>query len=175
MKQKFNSVWLWIKRIWLGIKKGWSVEILPNPVTIFLNNPIIRVLRVIGGISVLIVVFKKHIFILPPFDFIVVLFAFLHFLQMITVFIIKICYGIKKLLCNKKDFEIRNSPLDRFATQIARIIYCAKVGCSITGGTATAVAAGASFDLVLESAGREKVFIPFLGNVYKKSLWRASN
>jgi hypothetical protein len=88
-------------------------------------------------------------FIFPPFDFIVVLFAFLQFLQIIIVFIIKICYGIKKLVCNKKDFEIRNSPLDRFATHIARIIYCAKVGCSVTGGAATTIAAGASFDMNL--------------------------
>ena len=35
-------------------------------------------------------------------------------------------------------------------------------------GAAAAIAAGASYDSVLEAAGREEVFVPMLGSAYKK-------
>ena len=47
------------------------------------------------------------------------------------------------------------------------MLYCAKIGCAITGGASATIAAGASIDSVLEAAGREKVFIPMMGSLYK--------
>ena len=39
----------------------------------------------------------------------------------------------------------------------------------ISGSAAITIAAEASFNMVLEAAGREKVFIPMLGSVYKSA------
>jgi len=40
------------------------------------------------------------------------------------------------------------------------LLFCAKIGCLSTGGEAYFIAGGGAFDSVLETAGREKKFIP---------------
>lgn len=142
---------------------------LPPKVEVFLNYPIIRIFRVIGGLSVLLVLSKQFNNFIFPLNYLIVIFCALQIIQVITISIIKIYYGINKLIYHKKDFEVRNSPLNVYASALGKILYCAKMGCLVTGGTASIVAGGASFDLVLEAAGREKVFIPFLGNLYKSA------
>jgi hypothetical protein len=37
----------------------------------------------------------------------------------------------------------------------------------MTGGAAAIIAGGSSFDSVFEAAGREKLFIPMMGTLYK--------
>lgn len=41
------------------------------------------------------------------------------------------------------------------------------MGCIVSGTAAATIAGGASFDTVLESAGREKIFVPMMGSLYK--------
>ena len=91
-------------------------------------------------------------------------------LQSIQIFIIisiKLIYGIYTLIYKPKEFEVRNSPLNQFAVHLSKVLYCVKMGCLVSGGAAATIAGGASFDSVLESAGREKIFVPMMGSLYK--------
>nr|UEK25959.1 hypothetical protein [Mutinus fleischeri] len=153
--------------ICLGIKKGYNIGILPDNLYKLYNNIVIRILRFIGGVCLLLV-FTSYYLKLPIIlhNFIIII-GFIQSMQILIILLIKIIYGIYTLKYKSKEFEVRNSPLNQYATQIARIIYCAKIGCAVTGGTAATIAAGASFDSVLEAAGREKVFVPMLGSLYK--------
>lgn len=44
-------------------------------------------------------------------------------IQILIIFIIKIIYGIYTLTYKYKDFEVRNSPLNKYATYIAKALY----------------------------------------------------
>lgn len=41
------------QRLLIGLKVGWNAPVLPPKVLNFHNNPLIRIFRVIGGISIL--------------------------------------------------------------------------------------------------------------------------
>jgi hypothetical protein len=153
--------------ILLGIKKGYNTPILPEKLNKFYNLLIIRVSRVIGGICLLIILLEKFNLFPEYFQYLIFFIGLTHLLSIIIIFLIKIFFGIYKLIYHSNEFEVRNSPLNQLATQIGKILYCVKKGCAITGGGAAVIAAGTSFDSVLEAAGRDKIFIPMLGEGYK--------
>lgn len=43
----------------IGVQKGWNTETLPPQIIQFQQQPIIRVLRLIGGISLILVLSKR--------------------------------------------------------------------------------------------------------------------
>jgi hypothetical protein len=61
-------------------------------------------------------------------------------------------------------FEVRNTPLNLFASQIANILSCIKIGCIATGSTAAVVAGGVIFDTLIEKSGRSPIFIPMMAD-----------
>lgn len=101
-----------LSRLILGINKGWEINTLPSHILQLQMHPLIRIFRVLGGISLLLVLSKK---------------IFVYNLYILyIVFLITILYGIYitfinyhrykhiyKILKDKKELEIRNSPLDR--------------------------------------------------------------
>lgn len=149
-----------------GIKKGYSVSTLPVKVEIFYNHIFIRILRVIGGISFVMVVTKFYLNLPEYLHLFITIIAAIQITQMIIILIIKIIYGIYTLMFKKEVFEVRNSPLDRYATMIAKTLYCAKVGCGVAAGGAGFIGGGAAYDQVLVSSGREPIFVPFMGRIY---------
>lgn len=86
---------------------------------------------------------------------------------MFVIIIIKVIYSIYTLIYNKEKFEVRNSPLNLFATHLTKVLYCLKTGCAVTAGGALFIAGGAAYDQVLSSANRPQIFIPMMGGVYK--------
>ena len=80
----------------------------------------------------------------------------------IVINLIKIIYTIYLLSKKPETFEVRNSPLNMFATQIANILSCIKIGCIATGSAATVVAGGVTFNTVIEKSGRHPIFVPLL-------------
>lgn len=157
---KFNS-------IKSGIKKGLTVSSLPPKIAIFYSHPLIRILRVIGGFSAVIVLTKNYTFFPYPLDYVLMFLAIIQLFQIVIISIIKITYSIRKLIYKPEEFEVRNSPLDKYATQIAKLIYCWKFTCSTVGGGVGIIASGAVVDQLLEEAGQDKIFLPFLGNKFK--------
>ncbi len=156
-------------RLVTGLKVGWNAPVLPTKVLNFHNNPLVRIFRVIGGISILTVLSKKHLLLFLPFKFIVLFIALLHFIYITTVSIIKLWYGFKVLKSDKLD--VKNSPMDHFATTAGKLLYCWKYGCQI-GSTGLGLI-GTSFfffkkwDSMLEAGNQEKIFTPLIGRGVK--------
>lgn len=61
--------------------------------------------------------------------------------------------------------NVRNSPIDHFATTAGKLLYCWKYGCQAD----SAGLVGTSFliDSMLEAGGQEKVFTPLIGKGVK--------
>ncbi len=152
-------------RLVTGLKVGWNAPVLPSKVLSFHNNPLLRVFRVIGGVSILTVFSKKHLLLSLPFKSVILFFALLHIIYISSISIIKLWYGYKVLKSDK--LNVRNSPLDQFATTAGKLLYCWKYGCQV--GSAGLGLVGTSFliDSMLEAGGREKVFTPLIGKGVK--------
>jgi hypothetical protein len=93
--------------------------------------------------------------------------ASVHVTQVMIIFIIKTIYSLYTLIYKKEIFEVRNSPLNKYASILSKALYCLKFGCTATGAGASFIAGGMAYDAVLEEAGRERRFLPFIGKVYK--------
>lgn len=89
----------------------------------------------------------------------------------VTIFIINLLFtvyitivraiNIKKLI-KEGDFDVRNSPLDRMSTIIARMLACTKGICETGGTVAGAVAGLYTIDNIMKDLGFEPIFLPFV-------------
>ena len=149
------------KRFIAGLKIGWNKPLLPAKFNAFHNYPIIRIFRVIGGLSVLTVLLNKHILLLSPLKIIILVLASFHLIYIIVINLLMVIYGISRFFSD--DLDVKNSPLDAFATLGAKSIYCWKVGCKLGFSGIGIVGAAVIADNVLEGGGNEKVFTPLLG------------
>jgi hypothetical protein len=134
-----------------GIIKGISIPALalPEKIQTFYSHPFVRLFRVIGAISFLLVISKLYLKLPDDLHFFLVVIASIQVTQVILIFLIKLFYTIYTLIFNKDKFEVRNSPLDRYASMIAKVLYCAKFGCITTGLGASLIAGGVSYDTLL--------------------------
>ena len=150
-----------LQRIWLGLKIGWNTPILPSKILSFHNHPFTRIFRVIGGISIITFLSKNYLLFMYPFNYVVLLFALLHFIYIAIISIIKLFYGIKILKSDK--LERRNSPIDKLASTAGKLLFCWKYGCQ--AGSAGLGLVGTSFliDSMLEAGNQEKIFTPLIG------------
>ena len=103
-----------LSRIWLGLKLSWSLPSLPVSVNEFHNYPIVRILRVIGGISIILFLSSPNWIGDSYLYWIIFVFAMLQFLYIICISFIKIGYIV--YLWKNKKLEVRNSPLDHLAS-----------------------------------------------------------
>lgn len=154
-----------LHRFILGIKVGWNTPLLPDKVHKFNNHPIIRVFRVVGGVSVFTVIMKKHLIFFAPLQYIILLLTFTHIFYYVIINITKVFYGIYKLFSG--DLDIKNSPLDRFANYSGKNIYCWKVGCYVGSSGLGIATTSVVADTILEAGGQEKVFTPLIGKGVK--------
>lgn len=148
-----------------GLKHGWNTPVLPSKVIAFNNNPLVRIFRVIGGLSVLIVLLNKHLLLWLPLEYATLLIAFIHISYFVVINLTKVFYGIYKLW--KGDLNVRNSPLDRFASLSGNILYCWKVGCYAASSGVSLAGASVIADTILEAGGQDKIFTPLLGKGVK--------
>jgi hypothetical protein len=151
-----------------GVKLGIKLSLLPKSVSIFHNHPLTRIFRVLGGISILLILTKVDIINKPYVYKIVFALAFLQFIYIIIISIIKFCYYIY-LLKNKK-LQVRNSPLNRIATFGLNLVACVKGSCQygITAGAALGL--GISIDELLIHNGRDPIFRSTLGKGLDQAL-----
>lgn len=150
-----------LQRIILGLKVGWNAPMLPPKMLNIHNHPFTRIFRVLGGISIITFLSKKYLLFIYPFNYIVLLFALLHFMYIAVISIIKLFFGIKVLKSDKLD--VKNSPVDKLASAAGKILYCWKYGCQ--AGSAGLGLVGTSFliDSMLEAGNQEKIFTPIIG------------
>jgi hypothetical protein len=86
--------------------------------------------------------------------------------QITIIFIIKFFYGIYLLIYKKEIFEVRNSPLNRYASIVSKVLYCVKFGCTVSGAGAGFIGGGIAYDSLLEQSGRQKAFLPFMARAF---------
>ena len=106
------------KKLIIVVKRSYSIPTLPDNILIIQSYPIIRILRFLGGASLLMLLTKAylniHIFSFFIFLFFSIIFAIYHF--MISY------YRIKHIISEIKSdkFDIRNSPHPKAAKQEGR-------------------------------------------------------
>jgi hypothetical protein len=154
----------------LGAQRAYIIPTLPLSVENFNNHIFVRILRVLGGISFFIFMLGTRpdfgLQIHNYFKFFVSILASFHITYVIIIFIIRIIYSMYTLISQREKFEVRNSPLNKYASIISNALYCLKFGCAATGAGASFIAGGMAYDSVLVQAGRPHRFLPFLGTVY---------
>jgi hypothetical protein len=88
-----------LNRIYIGFKKGFFKPTLPEKILIFQSNPIIRIFRVLGGLSILILLIHKkyelsfNIFIL----YLLIAISFLFFMYHVIISFYRVINIIKIL------------------------------------------------------------------------------
>jgi len=153
---------------YLGFIRAYSIPTLPAKVELFYSHIFVRILRFIGGLSFLLVVTKLSLF-LPRFlHLVLAILASIQITQIILILIIKFFYGIYTLIYKKEKFEVRNSPLNRYATILGQVLYCVNFGCAATGIGATFIAGGVAYETLLVESVREIKFLTFM--VYGSSI-----
>jgi hypothetical protein len=139
------------------------MDTLPDHLMKLYTNPLIRIFRVLGGMSILALLTKKLVH-LPPF----VLYVVFAFSVVYTLFMVYIAYRrIKHIIYILKNdkLEVRNSPLDLFASYAGRLLLCVKGVCEAGAPVGFALGVMAGFDQILEHKGRDPLFLPMLANV----------
>lgn len=144
-----------------GLKIGWNKPMLPPKIDALKNYPIVIIFRVVGGLSVLTVLFKKHLLLLLPLQYLILFLAITHITYIVVISLIKIFYGISRFWSD--ELNVRNSPLNSFATLATKFLYCWKVGCQLGSSGIGLIGASVIADNVLEGGGNEQNFYTFIG------------
>ena len=108
------------KRFIIGAKKGLYTPTLPEKILIFNNYPLVRIFRVLGGLSYLILLGKHFIHV----SLIIKVIAFFIALLFLIYHLILTFYRIKHVyyLLKSDELNIRNSPLDTFASLVSKAL-----------------------------------------------------
>lgn len=162
---KINNI---LRRIWKGLKIGIMLPVLPESVSKWHNHPLTRIFRVLGGISLLLVLSKSEF---PKIYLFYTVFplALLQFIYIIIVIsLIKFVYII--YLWRNIRFQVRNSPLDRLASFSVTLVSCVKGTCVLVLSGGTALGMGLGIDELLTNYGRDPVFKDTLGKGLDKVL-----
>ncbi len=165
----FNT-WFQLKwgknSFYLGFMRAYNIPTLPAKVELIYSHIFVRILRFIGGLACVLVLTKTYLM-LPAFlHLFLPILASIQITQIIIILIIKFFFGLYTLIYTKEKFEVRNSPLNRYASIISQALYCIKIGCTVTGAGASFIAGGAAYDSVLEQSGRNPIFVPFIAKTY---------
>ena len=148
-----------------GIIKVYNTPTLPSHIIRFNHNIFVRIFRVLGGICLLLILSKK---VFEFNEYIIYIVIAINSIFLIYQFILLI-YRIINIyrILKSKDLDIRNSPLNNFATVFTKGLLCIKGVCEGGIFTGTILGTGIAFDWALESANKEKLFAPLIGNFIK--------
>lgn len=155
-----------LQRIKDGIILAWKTPTLPENVIKVQSHPFIRILRVLGGLSMVLILTKKSLLFPPFFLYIFLALTCIFFISHAIISVIRVKHMYKTLKNDKLD--VRNSPTDKFATRMAKMLWCIKGSCEQLPHLGLALSLGAVGDQILENSGRDTVFMPFLGNMLNK-------
>lgn len=141
---------------------------LPEEILAYQRNPIIRILRVVGGLSCLSLlgrgIFNLQGLLLYISIFFTIVFLIYH------LYLLKHRYRHIKKMLKSEELDVRNSPLDRYASIIAKAIFCAKGVCETAQPVGLTLGLMLGFDEVLKAGGREALFAPMIGSGVNKIL-----
>lgn len=149
-----------LSRIWIGIKIGIMIPVLPENVSKIHNHPITRIFRVLGGISILLIL-SKYEFAKIYLSYIVFPLATLYFIQIININLVKFFFIIS--LWKKNKFQVRDFSVDKLASFSATLVACVKGTCVLGLSIGAALGYFLSIDELLLSYGREPMFKDSIG------------
>ena len=129
-------------------------------------HPLIRILRVLGGISTILILTKKSLIFPPFFLYIFLLISLTFFIYQMFIFYLRTIHMYKTLKSDKLD--IGNSPLDKLSTIAVKALWCIKGSCDKLPNLGIGLGLGAVTDQILENSGRKPIFMPFLGGILNK-------
>nr|UKQ56128.1 hypothetical protein [Taiwanofungus camphoratus]WRO45222.1 hypothetical protein [Taiwanofungus sp. YW-2023a] len=141
------------KRLFMGIKKAHNTPILPENILKIQNYLSIRIIRVLGGISVLTILLGRAYFHYPIYVYYIALFfcfIFLIYRIIISYFTIKHIIKILK----SDELDIRNSPLEKLATIGASAWGGWKGACDTAQPIGVSLSDMIGIDEILKSSGR---------------------
>ena len=167
MPQLKNKKTIW-NRIWLGLKVGWNTPNLPENIIRFQMHPLIRILRVLGGISTILILTKKSLLFPTFFLYIFFGFSLSFFIYHTIISYYRLAYMYKTIKSDKLD--VKNSPVDKIATLAGKFLWCIKGSCDQLPHLGLGLSLGAVTDQILENSGRDPIFMPFLGNMLNKMI-----
>jgi hypothetical protein len=143
-KDKKNTFFKNIRDLKLGIIKVYKTPSLPPHVLNFNHNIFVRIFRVIGGICLLLTLSKK---VFEFNEYIIYLVIFINTLFLIYQFVLLIYRIINIYRILKSDqLDIRNSPLNNFATIFTKGLLCFKGICEGGIFTGTILGTGIAYD-----------------------------
>ena len=157
-----------LSRIWTGLKLGWNTPTLPQNIIDFQMNPLIRILRVLGGISTLYLLSNKSSNYNVFFLYLAIFFSVTFFIYNSYISVHRVRFMYRTLKSDKLD--IRNSPLDHLARLSARLLLCAKGVCDQAQPVGVAMGIMLGVDTALEKADHKAIFGPILGAALKTML-----
>ena len=143
-------------RTWWGIEKGRMISVLPENVSKTHNHPLTIIFRVLGGISILLVL-SKYEFAKIYLLYIVSLLAYYHFGYIFTINLVKFFFIIS-LWKNKKFQVIEWKKLDKLATFGVTFVACVIGICLLGLIIGAALGVVFSLDELLINYGREPFF-----------------
>ena len=150
------------QRFLYGIKLALNIPSLPVSVDKFHNYPLVRVFRVLGGISIILFLSSPNWIAQPLLHWTIFVLAMIHFIYIMIISIIKLGYIV--YLWKNKKLEVRNSPVDHIASLTLKLATCIKGACVAGGASATVLGLGFGADKLLEEAGHPPVFKKAVGN-----------
>ena len=156
------------QRLYIGVKKGLLTPTLPEHILELQKKPHIRILRVLGGLSIIFIL-TNRLKILGTgvlYTISLIISLFIMFIYLIYVAYMSY-YRIKqfKKVMKSKDLDVRNSPLDKFASLAARLIWCSKNFCEVAAPIGIMYGGMAGIDELRKAKGYEPLFLPFLADL----------
>jgi len=148
-----------LNSIFKGALLALKTHTLPQHIIDFLKNPLVRILRVLGGLSVMLILSNKLLDYSIVYTYVAMLFSVIFLgLHLYINF-----YRVKNIITILKSdkFDVRNSPINVLLRASSRIILCIKGTCEGAVPITTAMTVGFGIDQILDASGREKVFTPF--------------
>jgi len=150
------------KRTLIGVKKGLLTPTLSPKLLEFQRKPIIRFIRVIGGLSLISLLSNNYYELDRILLYLSYFFSIIFLIYHIYISIHRYKH-IKSILKND-ELDIRNSPLDKYATMLARVLFCAKGFCDTAAPVGIGLGLMLGADQVLKDGGRDAFFGPLLGS-----------
>ena len=152
-----------LEQLKIGIVKGWNISTLPDDFIKWLNEPHIRIFRVAGGVSYLIMLGGIS-YIKVPFP-IYLCCVFISFLFLIFHFYISY-HRIKHIryLWVNGYLDERNSPFQRIASLSIRALACIKGACDGAQPVGLTLGLMLGADEILKYGDKKPIFGPLLGS-----------
>jgi hypothetical protein len=134
-------------RTLLGLKKGWLHPTLPTNLLKLELHPFIKKFRLLCIISVLIILTKAYEKFNINVLYILILLSglFVIYKTYLNYYRIKHIYSSIK----KGELNVRNSPIDRYASLFSKLIFCFKGCCQVAAGNGLALSIFTVIDTVI--------------------------